>query len=229
MMEYASDTIFSIGYAGLSKEAFLELLQGYRIQVVIDVRSNPYSQYSPEFNREQFKRYLKENGIRYYNYSTEFGARQTGTKFFSDEGFLDFEKFAKSDAFSRGMHKVMHGVDGDTGTQYRVAFMCAEKAPHTCHRANLVTRTFHEAGYPIAHILHDGTTITQEDVEAELLKLYVPDFGQQSFLGIQGGTDVNKSDDMYRKEQVQKAYKEQNRRIGFRPNSDEKESEQEAS
>jgi len=42
-------TIFSIGHSNQPLEAFLSLLQQHSIQVLVDVRSSPYSKYVPHF------------------------------------------------------------------------------------------------------------------------------------------------------------------------------------
>ena len=45
-------TVFTIGHSNLSVEEFLSRLQRHSIQAVADVRSSPYSQRNPQFNRE---------------------------------------------------------------------------------------------------------------------------------------------------------------------------------
>ncbi len=45
-----SVVLFSIGHSNQSIEAFLELLRQHELQVLIDVRSSPYSKYVPHFN-----------------------------------------------------------------------------------------------------------------------------------------------------------------------------------
>jgi len=39
------NTIYTIGYSGFVIDDFIQILKKYKISVVIDVRSNPYSQY----------------------------------------------------------------------------------------------------------------------------------------------------------------------------------------
>ncbi len=43
-------TVYSIGHSNQSVKAFLELLRTHGIQILIDVRSSPYSKYVPHFN-----------------------------------------------------------------------------------------------------------------------------------------------------------------------------------
>jgi uncharacterized protein (DUF488 family) len=43
----------------------LKLLEENKIEVVVDVRSVPYSQYSPQFNGQAFSLTLRGHGIEY--------------------------------------------------------------------------------------------------------------------------------------------------------------------
>lgn len=54
--------IYSIGHSDHSIEAFLVLLRCYQITMVVDVRSQPYSQWTPQFNRESLARALEDAG-----------------------------------------------------------------------------------------------------------------------------------------------------------------------
>lgn len=82
------NTIYTIGYSGFAIDDFIQILKKYEISVVIDVRSNPYSRYHLEYNKENLKKKLKQNRIYYRNYSLEFGARQSDKKYYSKEGLF---------------------------------------------------------------------------------------------------------------------------------------------
>jgi len=189
-------SLYSIGYSGFANnvEGFIDMLNRYRINVLIDVRSSPYSAYFSEFNKDNLERVLKENGIYYRNYAAEFGARQEERKLYP-EGYLSFELFSKTDAFREGMQKVITG----TNAGYSMAFMCAEKEPVTCHRAILVARAFYEDGYPVTHILPNGDTKTQTDIEDELLQMNPPTLFDDSEI-----------------DSLVLAYRKQNEKIGFK-------------
>jgi hypothetical protein len=47
-----ADTIWTIGHSNHPLEAFLDLLAQQRMDMLIDVRSSPYSRYASQFNRE---------------------------------------------------------------------------------------------------------------------------------------------------------------------------------
>jgi uncharacterized protein (DUF488 family) len=56
--------------------------------------------------------------------------------------------------------------------KYRVALLCAEKDPLTCHRTILVCRHLRGRGFPIQHILADGSLESHEQAEERLLKRF---------------------------------------------------------
>jgi len=131
-----------------------------------------------------------------------FGARPSEKSLYADKGYLDFEKYKKSEIFIKGYNNVLKGVAQGN----RVAFMCTEKDPIDCHRAILVTRAFAEAGVPIEHIMADNSIQTQNDLDQRLLKIYYPDRKQLSIFD-----KDNLSDEEY----LQQAYKKQNEKIGY--------------
>ncbi len=54
--------------------------------------------------------------------------------------------------------------------RFRIALMCAEKDPLTCHRAILVGRYLRTFGFVIAHILENGELESNVEMEQRLLK-----------------------------------------------------------
>lgn len=54
---------------------------------------------------------------------------------------------------------------------YRIALMCAEKDPLTCHRMLLVCRNLRGNDIFIRHILEDGSLEDNCDTEQRLMKL----------------------------------------------------------
>ena len=192
--------LYTIGYAGFpDMQVFLNALKQYEVQILIDVRSTPSSAYYTAYNRDALSAFLKENGIYYFNFAKQFGARQENTEFYRN-GRLDFETFSQSDQFQDGVHK----VDASNAV---VVFMCAEKKPSECHRTILVARAFSDKGQNVTHIMPNGESMTQRDVEYELLETYFPNRAQASMF-----EDMNKSEDEY----IAEAYRLRNDEIGFK-------------
>ncbi len=192
--------IFTIGYAGFPDvNEFIKALKLYSVQILIDVRSSPYSAYYEDYNKDCLTKRLAENGIYYYNYSRQFGARQENKDYYID-GRLDFEAFSRSEQFLDGVHKVEN-------SNAIIALMCAEKNPSDCHRSILVARAFSDRGHEVIHIMPNGETRTQCDVELELLEHYFPNRDQESLF-----VEDNKTD----KDYIAEAYRLRNDQIGFR-------------
>lgn len=177
-MEQHIKTIYTIGYSGFTVKEFLQELHRHNISVLIDVRSTPFSAYYTDYNKNNLQRYLEKEHIKYRNYASEFGARQENRNFYTSEGYLDFERFAKSESFLDGVKKISDGMK----LGYVFSLMCAEKHPISCHRAILVARAFSTQGYRVVHLLPHGIELTQQDLEQQMLDMYYPARNQISLL-----------------------------------------------
>lgn len=154
--------LFTIGHSNHSLEHFLELLRLHSIQVLVDVRSSPYSSRLPQFNREPLKAALRAAGIRYLFLGDELGARRSERDCFVG-GVAKYERIVKSSAFKSGIERVTKGIQ-----RFRSSLMCAEKDPLECHRTILVCRHLRDVAQ-IQHIRGDGSLESQEDAETRLM------------------------------------------------------------
>lgn len=195
-----NDTVYTIGYSGFSIKEFIEASNANGISLVADVRSNPYSQYYHEYNKEPLDQTLKRSGIHYQSYAWELGGMQTDKRYLTATGHPDFELLAKSEAFMEGFDKLKH-VMAQGG---KFALMCAKKDPFRCHRAILISRVFHNAGYKVIHLMPNGISITQEDIENRLLEAYFPEYGQLSLF----------SESLARNDLITLAYRKKNEDMG---------------
>jgi len=64
--------IYTLGTDRRTEEDFIEILNFYEVETIIDVRRFPRSKI-PIFNRINLERLLKENGMEYYLLSNELG------------------------------------------------------------------------------------------------------------------------------------------------------------
>ena len=71
----SSGRIYTIGHSNHEIEIFLNLLRATNIDMVVDVRSAPFSKMYPHFNRETLESSLKENGIGYLFLGDLIGGR----------------------------------------------------------------------------------------------------------------------------------------------------------
>jgi uncharacterized protein (DUF488 family) len=158
--------VFTIGHSNLEIGNFVARLKRHGIQAIADVRSSPYSQYNPQFNRELLQESLHNHGITYVFLGKELGARRSERECYLD-GRADYGLISQTPAFRRGIERVTQGA-----AKMRVALMCAEKDPIDCHRCILVTPHLRQLGLQVLHILSDGLLEDHEQTELRLLHLY---------------------------------------------------------
>ena len=158
--------VFTIGHSNLEIGRFVALLKQHGIQAIADVRSSPYSQYSPQFNRELLEKSLREHGIAYVFLGQELGARRSERECYL-EGRADYGLISQTPAFKRGIERVTQGA-----VKMRVALMCAEKDPIDCHRCILVTPHLRQQGLQVLHILSDGLLEDHAQTEKRLLQVF---------------------------------------------------------
>jgi len=142
--------VFTVGHSSHAIEQFVELLQRHRVGAVGDVRSHPYSRYNPQFSREAFVASLRKARVAYSFLGRELGARPEDRSCYVD-GRASYKLIASTPLFRSGLERVAHGSE-----RFRIALVCAEKDPMTCHRALLVCRHLAQRGFSIKHILADG-------------------------------------------------------------------------
>lgn len=162
-------SVLTIGHSTHTWEHFTTLLQGAGVTALADVRSSPYSRRCPQFNRDELREKLRQEGISYVFLGNELGGRPKEPKLYCS-GVADYEKMAKTEAFGEGLRRVVEGAKN-----YRIALLCSEHDPLNCHRCLLVGRALAERQVEVRHILSRGAVTTQTEIEDRLLKLH--DYG----------------------------------------------------
>jgi len=151
--------IYTIGHSNIAQESFIEILKSFQINLLFDVRSSPYSKFVPHFNRENIKRTLKENNIRYIFLGDYIGGKPKDDKYYQN-GEVNYNLIAKSDHYKEGIIKII-GLNKDKN----IILMCSEEDPYSCHRHHLITQTLTKKGLEVIHIRKEGKTdkITKPD------------------------------------------------------------------
>ena len=162
--------VYTIGHSTHTVERFTALLTMHRIATVCDVRSNPYSRFKPQFNREGLKQVLAACGVGYVFLGQELGARSDDLSCYQ-HGKVQYDRLARTGLFQKGLDRVEEAAGGD-----RLALMCAEKDPLDCHRTILVAPQVQAGGFTVEHILDDGALENHADTMTRLLRLlHLPD------------------------------------------------------
>lgn len=146
-----SDPLYTVGHSNHSLEHFIGLLTRHEIAVLIDVRSAPYSRYSPQFNREPLRESLESSGIRYIYGGDYLGGRPSDPACYDGDGNVDYSRVAVQPFYERGIARLL-----DYSRVARTAIMCSEEDPEECHRHKLVAQTVLERGVPVMHIRGDA-------------------------------------------------------------------------
>ncbi len=157
-------TLFTIGYAGRSSDELVALLEQHRITAVCDVRSLPYSRRHPQFNRETLLQTLRSHAIDYVFLGEELGARSKDPVS-AIHGKTGFQRIATTPSFKNGLNRIKLGMQKG----YVLALLCAEKDPMTCHRTLLICRSLRDQDLEIRHIIDQGDTETQAELEKRLI------------------------------------------------------------
>jgi len=155
--------LFTVGHSNHSLDDFIALLKQHGISAIADVRSSPYSRYVPQFNKAALQAALAKERISYTFLGRELGARPKNPDCYI-EGKALYERIAATELFHEGIGRVLQGV-----RNYRIALMCAEKDPLTCHRAVLVCQHLREVNLDIQHILKDGELESHDSLEERML------------------------------------------------------------
>ena len=197
--------LYSIGHSSQTQEEFLALLMQHGINCIVDVRSVPASKYTPQFNQETLKWFLKSHDIQYLHFGDEFGARRTDC--LDEHGQVNFERAVKTPNFQQGVIRLMTGLKKG----YRIALMCSEADPLECHRFSMVSRYFYDQGVDVQHIMKDGILASHASLEKEMINQYL--HSRKYHL-----PEIDLLFGSYSEEEQRKdAYRLKNKEIGYKP------------
>lgn len=151
--------LFTIGHSNLDLETFIDLLKVNGIEVLVDIRSQPYSRFASQFNKAHIQRVVQANGMKYLFLGKELGGKPKDPEFYDSEGNVLYTRIAQSELFAEGIARLTIGVK-----TYRVAIMCSEENPVNCHRRFLIGRVMADHEITIQHIRKDGRIQSEAEV-----------------------------------------------------------------
>jgi len=155
-------TILTIGHSNHTLETFLDLLGRQQIEMLVDVRSSPYSQYSLHFNREPLHGAVEARGVQYLFLGDTLGGRPPQHEFYDEEGFVRYDRLAQSPPFRSGIARLLRSIDA-----CRAALLCGEEDPTDCHRRRLIGRVLEQQGVKVFHLRGDGRVESEAEIAAE--------------------------------------------------------------
>jgi len=154
--------VYTIGHSNHSLEVFLLLLESNEIELVVDVRSQPYSRYASHFNGPELKTSIAGSGIRYLFLGKQIGGRPECEEYYDDQGYVLYDRLAASPLFLEGISRLEDEV-----RRHRTALMCGEEYPSDCHRRLLIGRVLAERGVEVIHMRGDGSLQSEAELAEE--------------------------------------------------------------
>jgi uncharacterized protein (DUF488 family) len=145
------ERILTIGHSTRTLEAFSELLEAHRVELLIDVRTIPRSRRNPQFNRETLPTALEQAGIG-YRHMKELGGlrhphRDSPNTAWRNAGFRGYADYMLEPDFGAALDRLT-----ELATEKRTAVMCAEAVPWRCHRS-MIADALLARGIAVEHIL----------------------------------------------------------------------------
>lgn len=167
MPDSTETEIFTIGHSNHPRERFLQLLCDREIEVLVDVRSHPHSKFVLWADRSSLADSVQVAAIKYLFLGDQLGGRPSGSQFYDSNGRVLYWKVARSESFREGIERLRTGAK-----LYRIAIMCSEEDPTSCHRRLLVAKVLLEEGLVVSHIRGDGACESESsslDLSADAL------------------------------------------------------------
>jgi uncharacterized protein (DUF488 family) len=144
--------IYTIGHSNHHIETFVNLLQSHSITCLIDVRTAPYSRFSPHFSKRALNAHLRDEGIDYVYLGEELGGRPGESRDYKPEDLIDYEHVARQPWFQTGLDSLI-----EIAREQQTAIMCSEENPEYCHRNLLIADSLlRQSLATVQHIRGDG-------------------------------------------------------------------------
>lgn len=146
--------IWTIGHSTRTLAEFVEILQSFQIELLVDIRSFPGSRRYPHFNKETLGPALQQYGID-YKHMVELGGRRKADPnsmniAWHHPAFRGYADYMQTEAFNQAVTS-LEQVAG----QRRSCYMCSEAVWWRCHRA-LVSDYLKAHGWTVWHISDVG-------------------------------------------------------------------------
>ena len=159
-------TIYSIGHGNKRIEEFIRELKSYEIQYLLDIRSKPFSKWNPQFNQNELKFRIEENGIKYVYVGDTLGGLPEDRSCYDYNGKVVYDRIKEKDFFKKGLDRLTIAND----KHIRLAIMCSESKPTECHRSKLIGQELLKRKISLKHIISNNLVKSQELVMIELTK-----------------------------------------------------------
>ena len=156
--------VYTIGHSNRPVSHLLNRLTRHGITTIVDIRSVPFSQWTPQYNQPSLKDVLFSEKIEYRWLGDSLGGMPKDVNLYT-RGRPDYDKIRNTADYQSALVDV---VDLARQKDKLVALMCAEKDPVRCHRRNLVGSDLLQWEANLWHILDSGQVISEDGLRRKL-------------------------------------------------------------
>ncbi len=143
--------VWTVGHSTRPLQEFLELLGGYGLEAIADVRRFPGSRRHPQFAQAALSASLERSAIAYRWLPCLGGRRRarpdSPNTAWRNPSFRGYADHIQTEEFDRGLEELL-----EFSAKLRTAIMCAEAPWWRCHRA-LIADVLRARGIEVMHIL----------------------------------------------------------------------------
>ncbi len=143
-------SIYTVGHGQLSWESFKRLLTPRLVEMLIDVRSFPYVQDAPWFNRDRLEQEARKAGWEYLWLGNQLGP-------LTEEGRVDNVAKEREGRYRQGIQQLLAWA-----SERSVCLVSAQPDPLASHRHTLIGQTLLRHDVGVIHILQDGASISAQ-------------------------------------------------------------------
>jgi uncharacterized protein (DUF488 family) len=159
-------TIYSIGHGNKRIEEFINELKSFNILFLLDIRSKPFSKWNPQFNQNELKFKLEENGIKYVFVGDSLGGLPEDRTCYDFSGKVVYDLIKEKAFFKEGLERLTIANE----KKINLAIMCSEVNPEECHRSKLIGQELLKKKISLKHIISNKLIKSQEMVMIEFTK-----------------------------------------------------------
>lgn len=149
--------IYTVGHSTRPLDAFVDMLRGFEVDTLVDIRTIPRSRTNPQYNLDVLPGALAVQGIGHVQIA-QLGGRRKKSKvvadhtngFWDNRSFHNYADYALSDEFDAGLEQLLA-----ISKARCCAIMCAEAVWWRCHR-RIVTDYLLVRDVEVAHIMDKG-------------------------------------------------------------------------
>ena len=143
--------IWTIGHSTRPFTELTDMLQSFRIKVVVDVRSFPGSRKYPHYNKEVLMETFPTNDIRYVHLKKLGGRRKVDAESkntsWRHPAFRGYADYMETADFKEGIEELEA-----IASKQRAAYMCSEAVWWRCHRS-MISDYLKAHGWKVMHIM----------------------------------------------------------------------------